>query len=224
MTNSVISKEVVAINAKANQTADALSKRAKAALAKANKTRQAALLAKTRAANAAKAEKALKAKAKAKELAEAKKIANTPLHVLRMNASKASTVAYGALKAYSYKLTLSFGEGWTEIPLSGPASDNELAVRSSIKAEKVAFQANLKSEGHSNPSKAWGDVVRHAKDDTKGEKVVRGPLTRIQEGIAKIYKDAYNNWEKLNPQQREGFDELQRVCVAFGIDFKKLEG
>lgn len=224
MTNTVISNDVAAIDTKANQTAKALSNKAKAAQAKANKARQAALSAKVKAEKAEKAERAKALKEKAAHAAEQKKLAALPIHTLRMEAAKAASASYGAAKRYAYKLTLVFGEGWTEIPLSGPASDNEISARNAIKAEKAAYQADCKSKGHSNPSKAWGDVLRHAKDNNKGEKVVRGPLTRIMETGGKLYKDMYNNWEAMTPEQREAFELMKRVCQLMNIDYRKLEG
>jgi hypothetical protein len=212
-----------AVNTAANKTADALSKRAKAAMAKANKTRQAALSAKVKADKAAKAEKAAAAKAASEAKAEALKLASLPLHVLRMESASSASTAYGAARRYAYKLTLTFGQGWAEMPLSGPCSDNEKGLRSAIKEEKASYFEVCKSRKHSNPSVAWAQVVKHAKDAAPGERVTRGPLTKIGDGLKSVYKVLYQNCEVCTQEQQSALDDVRRALAKFGIDYTKLE-
>jgi hypothetical protein len=222
MSNTV---SAAAVNANANKTAAALSKRAKTAIAKANKTRQAALSAKVKADKAAKAEKAAAAKAAADAKAEALKLASLPLHVLRMESASSASTAYGAARRYAYKLTLTFGQGWAEMPLSGPCSDNEKGLRSAIKEEKASYFEVCKSRKHSNPSVAWSQVVKHAKDATpNSERVTRGPLTKIGDGLKSVYKVLYNNCEVCSQEQQSALDDVRRALAKFGIDYTKLEG
>lgn len=143
----------------------------------------------------------------------------SPLHILRVDYVSGELKSYGRLSLYADQLTKTFGKDWAKVPLKGPVSDNVIAVRKAINAEKAALLELGKSRKHSNPSMLWSRVKAHALGDTKRGKPVKRDLgTRMKDELSSIYKAVYAAYDAATPQQVAAFDLITQALVKLGVN------
>lgn len=137
----------------------------------------------------------------------------------REAAADALVRGYGATKAYAGELTDNFGVGWYE-------SDADDAVKAGVAAEKKAFYALLKAGGHSNPSVAWGRVVKEAKamdsdPEEGGANHTRSLTLRLIEELSKLHKAGMKSDTKGDKEVR-ALAYVAGALVEMGVDIAKV--
>jgi len=137
----------------------------------------------------------------------------------REAAADALVRGYGATKAYAGELTDNFGVGWYE-------SDADDAVKAGVAAEKKAFYALLKAGGHSNPSVAWGRVVKEAKaidadPEEGGANHTRSLTLRLIEELTKLHKAGMKSDTKGDKEVR-ALAYVAGALVEMGVDIAKV--
>lgn len=143
----------------------------------------------------------------------------SPLHILRVDYVSGELKSYGRLAAYADQLAKTFGADWIKIPRAGPVSDNMLAVRKQINAERKALIELGKSRNHSNPQMLWARVKAHARGDVKRGKPEKRDLgTRIKEDLTVIYKALYNAYDAATPNQIAAFELITQALVKLGVN------
>lgn len=134
----------------------------------------------------------------------------------RLNAADALVRGYGATKAYATELTNEFGLGWYE-------KDSDAAAK--VAEEKKAFYAALKAGGHSNPSVAWGRVVKEAKaaeaDESNGANHTRSLTLRLIEELTKLHK-AGTKAETKGERESNALTYVASALAAMGVDISTL--
>jgi hypothetical protein len=113
-------------------------------------------------------------------------------------------------------LTEEFGLGWYE-----KDSDNAAGVAT----EKKEFYAGLKAGGHSNPSVAWGRVVKEAKaaeaEESDGANHTRSLTLRLIEELTKLHK-AGAKAEVKGERETNALTYVYGALNAMGVDVNKL--
>lgn len=134
----------------------------------------------------------------------------------REAAADALVRGYGATKAYAAELTNEFGLGWFE-----KDSDNAAGVA----VEKKAFYEALKKGGHSNPSVAWGRVVKEAKaaeaEESDGANHTRSLTLRLIEELTKLHK-AGAKAEAKGERESNALVYVASALAAMGVDISTL--
>ena len=135
----------------------------------------------------------------------------------REAAADALVRGYGATKAYATELTNEFGLGWYE-----KDSDNVAKVAE----EKKAFYAALKAGGHSNPSVAWGRVVKEAKaaesDEESGANHTRSLTLRLIEELTKLHKAGTKPDAVKGERETNALTYVASALAAMGVDISTL--
>ena len=143
-------------------------------------------------------------------------IVSTSLVQAREAAADALVRGYGATKAYAGELTNEFGLGWFE-------KDSDNAAK--VAEEKKAFYAALKAGGHSNPSVAWGRVVKEAKaaeaEESDGANHTRSLTLRLIEELTKLHK-AGAKAEVKGERETNALTYVYGALSAMGVDVNKL--
>lgn len=148
----------------------------------------------------------------------------------RKQVAEALRGGFGAQKRYASLLNQKFQYDWFEVK-HNDVTDEGKAVRK----EKEAFQAELKSIGHSNPYKIWGDVRNYArlerypvevKTDDEGN-----PITEVDEGksganhnrspMLRNIEELTALW-KFNKRQDSLPDNLAKANVKIGEALQAL--
>lgn len=117
------------------------------------------------------------------------------LTTTRLAYMKATESTYGKLREYAESLAEQFGEGWWDIPMKGPLTDNAAKVREAIRAEKalvleLAKEKKAKNDKY-NEYKPWSDVLRYVKPEVKkgaGANAPRDIHDRFVTELTKLYK------------------------------------
>lgn len=135
----------------------------------------------------------------------------------RLNAADALVRGYGATKQYAAELTNEFGLGWYE-------KDSDAAAK--VAAEKKEFYAALKAGGHSNPSVAWGRVVKEAKaaesdEESNGANHTRSLTLRLIEELTKLHK-AGAKAETKGERESNALTYVASALAAMGVDISTL--
>ena len=135
----------------------------------------------------------------------------------REAAADALVRGYGATKAYASELTTEFGAGWYEA---------DADVKADVAAEKKAFYALLKSGGHSNPSVAWGRVVKEAKamdadPEEGGANHTRSLTLRLIEELTKLHK-AGGKAEVKGDKEARALIFVASALAEMGVDIGAL--
>lgn len=134
----------------------------------------------------------------------------------RLNAADALVRGYGATKQYAAELTNEFGLGWFE-------KDSDAAAK--VAAEKKEFYAALKAGGHSNPSVAWGRVVKEAKaaeaEESDGANHTRSLTLRLIEELTKLHK-AGAKAETKGERESNALTYVASALAAMGVDISTL--
>lgn len=135
----------------------------------------------------------------------------------RLNAADALVRGYGATKQYAAELTNEFGLGWFE-----KDSDNAAGVAT----EKKAFYEALKAGGHSNPSVAWGRVVKEAKaaeadDESDGANHTRSLTLRLIEELTKLHK-AGRKADGPSTREVNALTFVASALAEMGVDISTL--
>lgn len=125
---------------------------------------------------------------------------------------------YGATKRYAAVLTEEFGLGWYE-------KDSDSAAK--VAAEKKEFYAGLKAGGHSNPSVAWGRVVKEAKaaesdEDSDGANHTRSLTLRLIEELTKLHKAGTKPDAVKGERETNALTYVASALAALGVDISKL--
>lgn len=124
---------------------------------------------------------------------------------------------YGATKRYAAVLTEEFGLGWYE-------KDSDSAAK--VAAEKKEFYAGLKAGGHSNPSVAWGRVVKEAKaaesdEDSDGANHTRSLTLRLIEELTKLHK-AGKKADGPSTRETNALVFVASALAEMGVDISTL--
>jgi hypothetical protein len=135
----------------------------------------------------------------------------------REAAADALVRGYGATKAYASELTNEFGLGWYE-------KDSDAATK--VAAEKKEFYAALKAGGHSNPSVAWGRVVKEAKaaesdEESDGANHTRSLTLRLIEELTKLHKAGAKS-ETKSERETNALTYVYGALSAMGVDVNTL--
>ena len=135
----------------------------------------------------------------------------------REAAADALVRGYGATKAYAAELTNEFGLGWYE-------KDSDAAAK--VAAEKKEFYAALKAGGHSNPSVAWGRVVKEAKaaeadEDSDGANHTRSLTLRLIEELTKLHK-AGKKADGPSTREVNALGFVASALAEMGVDISTL--
>lgn len=152
-----------------------------------------------------------------------------PAHVAARTAyATAATKTQGVARTYLAFLNRKFGLGWYKVAMAGPASDNEIALRESIKGEKEALYALLKDRKHSNPSKVWADLKALAKADAeggkRGKRDARSYKARFESGPLALWKSGFSNWATLTEAERDANALLEKaIARLFGTNRVETE-
>ena len=144
-------------------------------------------------------------------------IVSASLVQAREAAADALVRGYGATKAYASELTNEFGLGWYE-----KDADNAAGVAT----EKKAFYAALKAGGHSNPSVAWGRVVKEAKaaeadEDSDGANHTRSLTLRLIEELTKLHK-AGKKADGPSTREVNALTFVASALAEMGVDISTL--
>jgi hypothetical protein len=134
----------------------------------------------------------------------------------REAAADALVRGYGATKAYAQELMIQFGAGWYEA---------DADVKVDVATEKKAFYALLKSGGHSNPSVAWGRVIKEAKaldadPEEGGANHTRSLTLRLIEELTKLHKAGMKSDTKGDKEVR-ALAYVAGALVEMGVDLAK---
>jgi hypothetical protein len=139
------------------------------------------------------------------------------LVTLRTNVAESETRAYGAKREYAKGLNTLWSFDWFAIQY-GDTTDEGKAVR----AEQVAFYEVLKTAGHTNPSKVWGDIKRYGKEERYGAPESEGagnqarPLdVRNVEELRKLYKA--NHSENAEAKHNNFANALAKLAKEHNI-------
>lgn len=134
----------------------------------------------------------------------------------RLSAADALVRGYGATKQYAAAMTEEFGLGWWE-------KDSDSAA--GVAAEKKEFYSALKAGGHSNPSVAWGRVVKEAKaaegEETDGANHTRSLTLRLIEELTKLHK-AGAKAETKGERESNALTYVASALAAMGVDISTL--
>ena len=136
----------------------------------------------------------------------------------REAAADALVRGYGATKAYAGELTSAFEAGWYE-------ADADAEVKAGVAAEKKAFYALLKAGGHSNPSVAWGRVIKEAKaldadPEEGGANHTRSLTLRLIEELTKLHK-AGAKAEVKGDKETRALVFVASALAEMGVDVSK---
>ena len=134
----------------------------------------------------------------------------------RLNAADALVRGYGATKQYAAELTNEFGLGWFE-------KDSDSAAK--VAAEKKEFYAALKAGGHSNPSVAWGRVVKEAKaaeaEESDGANHTHSLTLRLIEELTKLHK-AGKKADGPSTREVNALTFVASALAEMGVDISTL--
>ena len=134
----------------------------------------------------------------------------------REAAADALVRGYGATKAYATELTNEFGLGWYEKGAEKAAG---------VAAEKKAFYEALKAGGHSNPSVAWGRVVKEAKaaeaEESDGANHTRSLTLRLIEELTKLHK-AGRKADGPSTREVNALTFVASALAEMGVDISTL--
>lgn len=135
----------------------------------------------------------------------------------RISAADALVRGYGATKQYAAAMTEEFGLGWWE-------KDSDSAA--GVAAEKKEFYSALKAGGHSNPSVAWGRVVKEAKaaesdEESNGANHTRSLTLRLIEELTKLHKAGIKA-ESKGEREENALTYVASALGAMGVDISTL--
>lgn len=136
----------------------------------------------------------------------------------RISAADAIVGGYGATKRYAAVLTEEFGLGWFE-------KDSDAAAK--VAAEKKEFYAALKAGGHSNPSVAWGRVIKEAKaaesgEESDGANHTRSLTLRLIEELTKLHKAGTKPDAVKGERETNALTYVASALAAMGVDISTL--
>jgi hypothetical protein len=154
----------------------------------------------------------------------------TPLSKARGEYMTSTASVYGALRKYSETLTATLGEGWWKIPMKGPLSGNEAALRDAIRKEKAEVKVLAEKKQKVNPKyniyKPWSDVLAYV-DESKAKKgaganVAREIRERIKIEVSKVYKAVKEHDNADDEDLAQANFHLGAALKAIGVDLTPM--